>query len=113
MHRLAVLVAFLSIAGCAEPRSLLVHRPEDPRVDSAVTAMWAHEVHSVARDGDWLLTRSYYALADVITLSTGGEGLSHASIYDAKHDTVIEAVGSGVREIPLAELIDRNHYVIV
>jgi uncharacterized protein YycO len=26
---------------------------------------------------------------------------------------VIEAVGSGVREIPLSELIDRNHYVIV
>jgi hypothetical protein len=115
MNRLACLFVFcvFAMTGCAEPRSFVIHRPEDKRVDTAVTAMWSHEVHGVARDGDWILTRSYYALGDAISKLTPGEDLSHASIYDATRDTVIEAVGSGVREIPLAELVQRNHYVIV
>jgi cell wall-associated NlpC family hydrolase len=103
----------LTLVGCHEPKSVIVHRPEDPKTDQAVTRMWTHEIEGVARDGDWILTRSYYLAADAITLGTGGEGISHASIYDAKRDSVIEAVGSGVREIPLSELIERNHYVIV
>ena len=109
-----MVAAFVAAPGCAgEPKSFVVHRPEDQAADAAVTAMWAHEVHGIARDGDWLLTRSYYAMADVIAATTLGEDLSHASIYDHTHDTVIESVGSGVREIPLADLIARNHYVIV
>lgn len=92
---------------------MVVHRPDDHAADAAVTALWSQEIHAVARDGDWLLTRSYYVMGDVIAAATIGEDLSHASIYDAKHDTVIESVGSGVREIPLAELVARNHYVIV
>ena len=111
--RLAILAVVSGLGACHEPKSLIVHRPEDPAVDAAVTKMWAHEIRHVARNGDWILTRSYYALADAITLGTGGEGISHASIYDAKHDTVIEAVESGVREIPLSQLLDRNHYAIV
>ena len=91
----------------------MVKRPENKTADAAVTAMWSHEIHGVAQDGDWILTRSYFALADVISTVAPGEDLSHASIYDAKRDTVIEAVGSGVREISLKELVNRNHYVIV
>lgn len=110
---LALAVTAIAATGCAEPRSLLVSRPTDHGADLAVTALWAHEIHQVARDGDWILTRSYVAIADVIVLGTRGEDLSHASIYDASRDTVIEAVGSGVREIPLAALLERNHYAIV
>lgn len=115
MNRLAfVTLAILAAsAGCAEPKSVLVKRPESKHADVAVTAMWSHEIHQVAQDGDWVLTRSYYMLGDVIAKTTGGIDLSHASIYDAKRDTVIEAVGAGVREIPLAQLVERNHYVIV
>lgn len=91
----------------------MVKRPQDKNVDSAITAMWSHEIHTVAQDGDWILTRSYYMVADGISVVTRGEDLSHASIYDAQKDTIIEAVGDGVREIPLSELIERNHYVIV
>lgn len=110
---LAALVATTSVAGCSEPHSVMVKRPESPAVDTAVTAMWSHEIHKVAKDGDWILTRSYFMVADMISLATPGEDLSHASIYDAKRDTVIEAVGDGVREIPLSQLVQRNHYVIV
>jgi len=111
---LLVVAALAQSIGCAhEPASLVVARPEDHVADQAVTKMWSKEIHGVARDGDWLLTRSYYVVSDVITAATIGEDLSHASIYDAKHDTVIESIGSGVREIPLEELVERNHYVIV
>ena len=111
---LGVLVAALFIfAGCSEPKSFLVRRPENRGVDTAVTAMWAREIQQVAGDGDWVLTRSYYAIADAISLAIPGEDLSHASIYDAQRGSIIEAVGEGVREIPLAALIERNHYVIV
>jgi hypothetical protein len=34
----------------------------------------------------------------VIATVTPGEDLSHASLYDAEHGTVIEVVGDGVRE---------------
>lgn len=115
MKRLACLLLLVTatLTGCTERKSMLVERPEDAAVDTAVTALWTHEVHGIARDGDWLLTRSYYALADAISIATPGEALSHASIYDAQRGTVIESVADGVREIPLADLIARNHYVIV
>lgn len=109
---LGVLVA-AALSGCAEPKSFLVHRPESTGVDSAVSEMWTSEIRGVAQDGDWLLTRSYYAVGDAISLVTPGEDLSHASIYDAKRNTVIESIGSGVREIPLHQLVERNHYLIV
>ncbi len=103
----------LSLAAACSDRSVLVHRPQSPTVDAAVTTMWTSEIERVARDGDWILTRSYYIQGDAIVAFTPGEDLSHASIYDAQHKTVIEAVGSGVREIPLSQLVNRNHYVIV
>ena len=115
MKRIALIAVALvvSATGCHEPHSVLVKRPESKDTDAAVTAMWSHEIHGVAQDGDWILSRSYFLLADGIAKTTGGVDLSHASIYDAHRDTVIEAVGSGVREIPLSELVQRNHYLIV
>jgi Permuted papain-like amidase enzyme, YaeF/YiiX, C92 family len=107
-----LLVATLAASACSA-KSVVVHRPQDPGVDVAVTALWDHDVRRIARDGDWILSRSYYLVGDVIAAVTPGEDLSHASIYDADRGTVIEAVGDGVREIPLAQLLQRNHYVIV
>jgi hypothetical protein len=113
MKLLALVVGTLTaLAGCST-RSVMLHRPEDPEVDAAVTAMWTDEIGKVAKDGDWILTRSYYLVADGIATLTPGEDLSHASIYDAKSGTIIEAVSEGIREIPLAQLIKRNAYVIV
>src|SRR5688572_8161968 len=96
MIRFAVVAALAYLAtGCSEPRSMMVKRPQDKNVDTAITAMWSHEIHNVAQDGDWVLTRSYYMVADGISVMTSGEDLSHASIYDAQKDTIIEAVGDG------------------
>jgi hypothetical protein len=107
------LVLVIVLFAACDPPSLMVHRPVSPDVDRAVTTLWTKEIRGVARDGDWLLTRSYYALGDAIVIATPGEDLTHASIYDAQHGTVIEAVGSGIREIPLETLIARNHYIMV
>ena len=112
---LACLVVSAAATGCAptQMKSVMVHRPEDKAADVAVSEMWASEIRTTARDGDWLLSRSYYAVGDVIALTTRGEDLSHASIYDATRDMVIESVGEGVREVSLVTFLKRNHYVIV
>lgn len=108
----AAIVVLAILGGCSHP-SVMVKRPADPQVDAAVTAMWTDEIAHTARDGDWILSRSYYLVGDAISVASRGEDLSHASIYDARHNTVIEAVSDGVREIPLSQLVGRNHYLIV
>jgi uncharacterized protein YycO len=113
MKRLLSLVVLVTAVTACSNKAVLVQRPTDATADAAVTQLWTHEIAGVARDGDWLLTRSYAAVGDVIAVGTPGEDLSHASIYDASKGTVIEAIGSGVREIPLEQLVARNHYVIV
>ena len=109
---LVALVLLLGTAACSAP-SFIVHRPERADVDRAVTAMWVRDVRRVARSGDWLLTRSYSMIGDIIVLATGGVDVSHASVYDAERGTVIEALNPAVREVPLEHLVDRNHYVLV
>jgi len=99
--------------GACSAKSVVVHRPQNHTADGAVTNLWEQDIKRVARDGDWILSRSYFLVGDVISAASPGEDLSHASIYDANTGTVIEAIGDGVREIPLHQLLDRNHYVIV
>lgn len=102
-------------AGCAptQMKSVMVHRPDDKVADAAVSELWASEIRKVTRDGDWFLSRSYYAVGDVIAVTTSGEDLSHAAMYDATRDMVIESVSEGVREVSLVTFLKRNHYVIV
>lgn len=99
------------LAACGP--SVVHTKPADPARNRAVTDLWARDIARVARDGDWILTRSYSVIGDVIVLGTGGASLSHASIYDAERNIAIEAVSSGVREVPLENLLDRNRVAIV
>jgi hypothetical protein len=62
----------------------------------------------VARSGDWILTRSYSKTGDAIVGLTSGESFSHASLYDAERETIIEAVSPVVHEVPLEKLLARN-----
>lgn len=116
IRRVAVTLAAVALAlvtGCHEPKSLLLKRPENPVADKAVTQLWADDIKRIAQDGDWLLTRGYFVTSDAVSVLTTGEDISHASIYDAKKGTIIEAVNAGVREITVEELLRRNHHVIV
>lgn len=110
--------AALVLAAACHSNSVMVERPHNPAVvDRAISERWAREIQRSARDGDWILTRSYALMADGIVVTTGGDAdgtpMSHASIYSAERGTVIEAIGGGVREIPLADLMQRNHYAVV
>lgn len=93
--------------------SMVRKKPEDPTVNRAVTALWARDIERVARDGDWILTRSYSAVGDVIAFGTRGPEISHASVYDAGRGTAIEAVRPVVHEVPLEELLERNRVAII
>lgn len=109
---IAVLAAAL-LGGCWHG-SLSADRPKDKAVDSAIDRLWADEIRRVARDGDWILSRSLTPEGDmVVAVSGGGEAFSHASIVDVTHGTIIEATTPVVREIPLEELMSRNRYVVV
>jgi hypothetical protein len=115
IHRLAAALAvalFVVVPACSA-KSNQVHRPQGDAINRSITERWAGEIRKVARDGDWILTRSYSLLGDVIVAATPGESVSHASIYDRKSDTIIESVEGGVREVSLESLLDRNHFAMV
>ncbi|MBE7448805.1 MAG: hypothetical protein HS111_07915 [Kofleriaceae bacterium] len=110
---LVTLVLALATAAGGCGTSVMVRRPADPAIDQALTAMWSDEIRRVARDGDWILVRSYASVGDAIVVMTGGEALSHATMYDGQTGTVIEAITPAVREIALEELVGRNHHVLI
>jgi uncharacterized protein YycO len=110
--RLAALAAVSVLAAC-NAHSVKLQRPTDVHVDRTVTEMWSGDIRTIAQDGDWILSRSYYLSGDVIATFTSGEDLSHASLYSATTGTVIESVSSGVREIPLEDFVHRNHHLIL
>jgi hypothetical protein len=101
----------LLASGCGG--SIVHHRPTDPVADDAVTAMWAAEIRQTAQHGDWFLSRSYSFTGDIIALGTRGEDFSHAAMYDAERDVVIEAVPPAVREIALERFLHRNRHVVL
>jgi uncharacterized protein YycO len=107
---LLALVAVMCFGACS---SVLVHRPTDPTLDAATTVAWVGDIEAIAQDGDIVLRRGYALVSDVVTLVTPGEDLSHASIYDAEHRSVIEAVDPVVHEIPLAEYVRGAHRVVI
>jgi len=109
---LALASVTAAAVGCTHAPSMMISRPS-AEVDSAATTQWSHDARNVLQDGDWILTRSYSAIGDAITTVTPGEDVSHAQIYDAKNDTVIEATGEGVHETPLAHVIATNHHLII
>lgn len=111
---LAALIAGLGAAhaGCWEG-SLAADRPKDKAVDLAISQMWADEIRRIARDGDWILSRSLTWEGDTISFLTGNPAFSHASIVDVTRGTIIEATTPEVREIPLEQLMQRNRYVVV
>ena len=110
LHVVALALATAALAGCGSSR--MVHRPENPAVDGAITELWVAELTRIAHDGDWLLSRSYSGQGDAVVLLTTGEEISHAAMIDVNHGTVIESIGSGVREIPLAAFVARNRHLI-
>ena len=108
-----LLLPVVLATGCLDRPSVMVARPQSPRLDDALTQIWTEEIERTARPGDLLLSRSYAMLSDAIVVVTGGEEFSHAAMVDPERGTVIEAVSPKVREVPIAEFVRRNRYVAV
>ncbi|MBK9035844.1 MAG: hypothetical protein IPL61_32115 [Myxococcales bacterium] len=88
---------------------MVVARPKEQKLDSAYTTMWVRDLRAHAQDGDIVLRRGYAVLSDVILLVTVGAPMSHAAIYDGETGTLIDAVSSGVREVPAERFLDAAH----
>jgi hypothetical protein len=96
----AVALAVVTLAACSVPLSSARPVTADPERDAHLTATWDQQIRSVARDGDWIL-------------AAAGDDLSHAALYDAERDTIIEAEGAEIREVPLIHLLEVARYVVV
>lgn len=113
LRRAFILAVLTALAGCWHG-SLHAERPRNKAIDDAISTLWAAEIRKVARDGDWILSRSLTPEGDMISAVTiAGEKFSHASIVDVTRGTIVEAIDPVVREIPLEELMARNWYVVV
>lgn len=112
LRSLITILTAVLLGGCWHG-SLAADRPRDKAVDGAIDRLWADEIRRVARDGDWILSRSLTPQGDMVVAISSGEEFSHASIVDVTHGTIIEAITPVVREIPLEELMSRNRYVVV
>lgn len=107
-----ITVALMTVTACGGG-SVMIEKPKNQQLNDRITAMWERDIRKVARSGDWILTRSYSLNGDVITTVAGGEEVSHASMYDARTNTIIEARQPTVQEVPLQNLLSRNDLVIV
>jgi uncharacterized protein YycO len=69
------------------------------------------EIKSVLTHGDWLVARGVHETDNFIAGATNMP-LSHAAIYDADADEVIEADGSGVHTTALKDFLAKSQRVM-
>ncbi len=103
LRAFAVFIAALTLSACAV-RS--VAPPSD------VLAGADGPVRTALRHGDWLVARGIHA-ADNLVSTVTNKPLSHAALYDAENDQVIEADGSGVHTTPLDQFVAASTRVMV
>lgn len=69
-------------------------------------------VRGALRHGDWLVTRGIHGTDNFVSTVTNMP-LSHAAIYDAILDEVIEAEAQGVHSTALTAFLAKSHRVLV
>lgn len=72
----------------------------------------AAEVRRMLKHGDWLVSRGVHK-PDNLVASLTNMPLSHAAIFDAENEGVIEADGTGVHATPLAAFLAGSQRVLV
>lgn len=95
----------LAISGCATRLM----------ADSSNTLTQPHaveEVRQVLQHGDWLVSRGVH-YTDNFVAAMSNAPFSHAAIYDADTDEVIEAENQGVHVTKLADFIAKSQRVMV
>jgi len=102
-----LMVSLIYISGCAGAARGIVRESET--LDQAVVTK---EVKRILKNGDWLVIRGTGG-ADNLVASVTNMPLSHAAIYDAEFDQVIEADGAGVHSTPLAAFVGKAQRLLV
>lgn len=92
-------------------RACAVKTIVDP-ADTLKDASTLDSVRMVLRHGDWLASRGVHGTDNFVATVTNAD-LSHAAIYDANHDEVIEAEGKGVHTSSLADFLAKSKRVQV
>lgn len=70
------------------------------------------EVKQILRHGDWLVIRGVSGPDNLIATATNTP-LSHAAIYDAENDQVIEADSTGVHTTPLSKFLGKAQRLLI
>jgi uncharacterized protein YycO len=103
---LALVVALSWLyAGCAVKPVINPDAALKPEETSAV-------IRSYLRTGDWLVARGVHAADDFVSTMTNMP-FSHAAIYDAATDEVMEAEGEGVHPTSLADFLAKSSRIWV
>ncbi len=113
IRKLVILCFVTTLAAACGYTSLAPKKPENAALNASTTELWASDIRRVAQDGDWILARSYSTVGNAIVGVTRGEDFSHAVIYDARRDMIIEAIRPVVREVSLESFLARNRHVVL
>lgn len=111
-HLVWAVVAGLAVAGFL---TVYEGRPEGTPTGALAertTAEWLRRLETDARQGYWLVVRGTHIGDQVVAAGSGGE-LTHAALLDHETGTVIEAIGKGVIETPVEELLAQSHRLVV
>jgi len=108
LKKISYLLILFTMGCLADP---VVHKPERD-IANAQSTQFLQEIESVAKEGDWIVTRGYHA-GDVLVANATGIPTSHAGIYDRLQRQVIEADAGGVHATELFAFIEKSHRLIV
>ena len=97
------------LCGCGP--SVILQKPSSTE-RATLNPEWITQIKAVAKSGDWLVVRGYKGPDNLVVAATNIP-LSHAVIYDAQGEQVIEAIGEGVQVTSLTDFVDTTHRVLV
>lgn len=95
----------LALAGCAVKP---VMGPED----ALAPERHAPILRGALRHGDWLVMRTLRPMGNVVA-SVTRKPFSHAAIYDAEYDSLIEATAVGVHRASLEDAVARSQRILI
>ena len=101
-----LITLFVSIAAVGSYFAYRGHPELEPTGEraEAETAAWLRIVREQGKVGYWIVVRGTHP-GDQVVAAASNARLTHAAVLDATRQEVIEAVGPGVRVVPLRDLL--------
>lgn len=85
---------------------------EDPELHKIQNAQIIKSILYQAKTGDWIVTRGYHATDNLVANATGTP-ISHAAVYNADTQSVIEAEGKGVHATSLKDFVNKSYRILI